>query len=63
VLIRSNNLANRRENNMKDLGLLLLGVWLLVHGAQDLLELDFRHDDVILALLGIAAGVLIIVRR
>ncbi|MDR9413069.1 hypothetical protein [Spiribacter salinus] len=48
---------------MKDLGLLLLGVWLLVHGAQDLLELDFRHDDVILALLGIAAGVLIIVRR
>ncbi len=48
---------------MKDLGLLLLGIWLLVTGAQELLELDFRHDEVILALLGIAAGVLIVLRR
>ncbi|MBS3785619.1 MAG: hypothetical protein KGY57_02305 [Gammaproteobacteria bacterium] len=48
---------------MKDLGLLLLGVWLMVNGLQDLLALDFRHDEVILAILGIAAGGLIIVRR
>ncbi len=48
---------------MKDLGLLLLGVWLIVSGAQELLALDFRHDEVIMALLGIAAGVLIVVRR
>ena len=36
---------------------------LIDYSKQELLELDFRHDEVILALLGIAAGVLIVLRR
>lgn len=48
---------------MKDLGLFLLGIWLVVHGLQGLLDLHFRYDDLALGVLGIAAGALIIIRR
>jgi len=48
---------------MKDLGLFLLGVWLVLHGLQELLALNFRYDDLALGVLGIAAGALIIIRR
>ncbi|UEX79141.1 hypothetical protein [Sediminicurvatus halobius] len=48
---------------MKDLGLFLLGVWLVLQGLQELLDLHFRYDDLALGVLGIAAGALIIIRR
>lgn len=48
---------------MKNLGLLLLGVWLIATGLFDLVDLRFRHDGLVMSALAIAAGVLVILRR
>jgi len=45
------------------LGFLLLGIWLIVTGLLMLLEISIPYSDVILALLAIAAGVLIILKK
>jgi len=45
---------------MKHLNLLLLSLWLIISGVVHLLGIDFSGRDVILAVLGIAAGVLLI---
>ena len=47
----------------KDLGMLLLGIWLILTGLLPLLNIYFPSSGIILALLAIAAGVLIIMRR
>ncbi|WP_419620761.1 hypothetical protein [Thiolapillus sp.] len=45
---------------MKNTGLLLLGVWLLARGIQDIIQLCFRHDEILFASLGLAAGVMLL---
>jgi len=47
----------------KNLGMLLLGVWLILSGLLPLLSLTFPGAGMIMAVLAIAAGVLILVGR
>lgn len=47
----------------KNLGMLLLGVWLIAMGVSSLFTISFPNSDSILAVLGIAAGVLILLGR
>ena len=47
----------------KNLGMLLLGIWLIVNGLIALLGLSFSGLPVIMAILAIAAGVLILLGR
>jgi hypothetical protein len=43
----------------KNLGMLLLGIWLILTGVIPLLHLSFSGLDVLMALLAIAAGALL----
>jgi hypothetical protein len=45
------------------LGWLLLALWLVVQGAMVLLKFDFTSSAIVLAVLALAAGVLILLRR
>ena len=47
----------------KNIGLLLLGIWLIATGLIPLLNLSFSGLGTIMAILAIAAGALIIVGR
>ena len=47
----------------KNLGMLLLGIWLIASGVIPLLHLSFSGLGIVMALLAIAAGALIIMGR
>lgn len=47
----------------KQLGLMLLGVWLLAHGLMQLIHLSFAGLGTVMAILAIAAGGLLILGR
>ena len=48
----------------KNLGLLLLGIWLILNGLLPLLNMKFSSNVTTgLAVLGIVAGILILLRR
>jgi p-aminobenzoyl-glutamate transporter AbgT len=47
----------------KNIGMLLLGAWLIVHGLQTLVNFNFAGLDTIMAVVAIAAGVLILIGR
>jgi hypothetical protein len=47
----------------KNLGMLLLGIWLIATGLTRLLDLSFSGLGPLMAILAIAAGALILVRR
>jgi hypothetical protein len=47
----------------KNLGMLLLGVWLILNGLIPLLNLSFSGLGTLLAILAIAAGALILLGR
>jgi len=47
----------------KNLGLLLLGIWLVIHGLTQLVSFSFAGLGTVMAVLALAAGVLIIVGR
>ena len=47
----------------KNIGMLLLGIWLIATGLIPLLNLSFSGLSTIMAILAIAAGALIIVGR
>jgi len=47
----------------KNIGLLLLGIWLIATGLIPLLSISFSGLGTIMAILAIAAGALIIVGR
>lgn len=47
----------------KNLGMLLLGLWLIVHGLEPLINLSFSGLGTIMGIVAIAAGVLILVGR
>jgi len=47
----------------RNLGMLLLGIWLIVTGLIHLLDLGFSGQATLMAILAIAAGALILVQR
>jgi hypothetical protein len=47
----------------KNLGMLLLGIWLILTGLIELLHFSFSGLPVVMAILAIAAGALIQFRR
>ena len=47
----------------KNLGLLLLAIWLLAPGATAFVHINFAQTQLILAALAIAAGVLLLLGR
>ena len=47
----------------KNLGLLLLGIWLVVHGLTQLINFSFSGLGTVMAVLALVAGALIIVGR
>ena len=46
-----------------NLGMLLLGIWLVLLGALPLLNISFQGQGVILNVLAIVAGVLILINK
>ena len=48
---------------MKNIGLVLLGVWLLLHGLIQIINLHFSGLPVLMGVLAIISGVLIILRK
>lgn len=55
-----------RKNKMtvtKNLGMLLLGIWLILSGIIPLVHLSFSGLGTVMAVLAIAAGVLILIGR
>lgn len=47
----------------RQLGFLLLGIWLVVYGLSQLVSLHFSGLPILMGILGLAAGVLLIIRR
>jgi hypothetical protein len=47
----------------RNLGMLLLGIWLIATGALPLLHISFPYIALIMQILAIAAGVLILLGR
>ena len=47
----------------KNLGMLLLGIWLLLQGLEALVGLSFRGLGTIEGVLALVAGILIVVER
>jgi len=47
----------------KNLGMLLLGIWLLMNGLMQLVSIPIPSIGIIMAVLAIAAGVLILLDR
>lgn len=57
-------LLNRGEFRLpRNLGVLLLGVWLILAGALPLLSISFPSSEVILGLLAASAGILLLLKR
>ncbi|HKB01106.1 MAG TPA: hypothetical protein VKD90_02755 [Gemmataceae bacterium] len=46
-----------------NLGMLLLAVWLIAHGAMTLLKINFSYSVEVMAILALAAGILLLLRR
>jgi hypothetical protein len=47
----------------RNLGMLLLAIWLILGGLMPLLNLNFSGAGTVMAILAIAAGVLILIGR
>jgi len=47
----------------RDLGTLLLAIWLIATGLITILNLSFTGMNIVMAVIAIAAGVLILIRR
>jgi hypothetical protein len=48
---------------MKDLGRVLLAIWLVLFGLKSAIGLNFNYDHLVLGILAIVAGVFLVVRR
>ena len=48
---------------MKNLGIVLLGVWLIATGLRSAVHLSFAYDTVVFGVLAIVAGALLLARR
>jgi uncharacterized membrane protein YccF (DUF307 family) len=47
----------------RSIGMLLLSIWLILTGLITLLKFSFTGLDIIMAILGIAAGIFILIGR
>ena len=47
----------------KNLGMVLLGIWLILSGLLPLLDVSFPRQGLLLAVIAIAAGILILLGR
>ena len=47
----------------KNLGMLLLAIWLIVTGTMGLVHINFAYAGSVLAVLALAAGILILLGR
>jgi hypothetical protein len=56
-------LADRSEKLWARMGTILPGIWLVATGLVPLLHIRFSGSGVVLALLAIAAGVVMLIRR
>jgi hypothetical protein len=52
-----------RMNLTQNLGMLLLGIWLIVNGLIALLGLSFQGLPLLMGILALASGILIVLRR
>jgi hypothetical protein len=50
-------------NVPKNLGMLLLAIWLILFGLQTLLKLSFAYSGELMGALAIAAGILLLLKR
>lgn len=48
---------------MRNLGTLLLAIWLIVWGLKSVIGLSFHYDYLVLGVLAIVAGVVLILKR
>lgn len=48
---------------MKNIGMIILAVWLIATGLRSVVNLSFQHDSLVFGILAIVAGVLLIMRR
>ncbi len=48
---------------MRNLGMLLLAIWLIATGLKAVLSLSFQYDFIVLGIVAIVAGVLILIKR
>ncbi len=48
---------------MKEIGKLLLGIWLILSGLKAIINLHFNYDYIVLGALAIVAGAFLVLRR
>ncbi len=48
---------------MKDIGLLLLGLWLIGTGLGSIIGLHFHYDHLVFGVLAVVAGIFVALRR
>lgn len=48
---------------MKNIGLVLLGVLLVLYGLVEIFDLSFKGLDIVMGVLALASGILIILKR
>ena len=48
---------------MKNIGMLLLAIWLIVFGLTRAIGLNFAYDNLVIGVLAIIAGVMLILKR
>lgn len=41
---------------------LVLGAWFILHGLSSLIQLNFRYESTVMAVLALVAGILVITR-
>ena len=52
-----------RMMNIKDLGMFLLSIWLILSETIAILHLSFIGIDIVMAVIAIEAGILLLLRR
>jgi hypothetical protein len=48
---------------MRNIGMILLGVWLILHGLIQIIGLSFNGLPLIMGILALIAGIVIVLRR
>jgi hypothetical protein len=48
---------------MKNVGMIVLGVWLVLTGLIDIADLKFKYDEIVTGAVALVAGILILMRR
>jgi membrane protein YdbS with pleckstrin-like domain len=56
-------LGGAQFRSQRSFGVILLAIWLILVGVLPLLKISFPSEDILLAILEIAAGVLLLLRR